>query len=102
MSFTYKIYTLKNPVTNKIFYIGITYEKIERRLKAHISKSKKGKHKVQLEIQKLLKNGIVPIIELLDILTQEEYTQKRTYFESYWVWQFKAWGFDLVNEKICK
>lgn len=94
------IYTLLNPITNKVFYIGITYETIHKRLKRHISKSKELKNKVHLEIQAIINTGSTPTVELLDIVTGNEYVRNRTSLETYWICQFRAWGFELANERL--
>lgn len=68
----YYIYTLEKE--NTIFYIGKT-NNINIRLKNH-------KH--------ILKENIK--IEILDIVDDWRF------WEKYWIWQFKSWGFKLINK----
>lgn len=87
------IYTLENPITNEIRYVGKTVQKLDKRLKAHIYESiKKNNHKCNW-INSMLKKGLFPNIKLIDIICEEDWE----FFESYWIEQLKTWGFNLVN-----
>lgn len=90
-----KIYTLADPNTGEIRYIGQTVRTLERRLKCHIDESRKRiyEHNHRLNwIRNLDKKGLRPIIELLD---DDNVTWNET--EIYWIAQFKVWGFNLIN-----
>lgn len=87
------IYTLENPRTNEIRYVGKTIQNLDKRLKAHIYESrKKNNHKCNW-INSTLKKEMSPIIRLIDIVSEENWE----FWESYWIEQLKAWGFNLVN-----
>lgn len=88
------IYSLEDPKTNQIRYIGKTIQKLEKRLIAHIYESKNRKNHKCNWINKLNKKGDTPIIKLLDIVSEDDWE----FWEIYWIEQFKAWGFNLVNE----
>jgi group I intron endonuclease len=87
------IYTLIDPITNAVRYIGKT-NNIKSRLKTHIICSKNKKTHKDFWIQRLLKLGVKPIIEVLEEIEIGCDWQSA---EIYWISQFKLWGFNLVN-----
>lgn len=91
MKTTY-IYILSDPITNEIRYVGKTIN-IERRLNQHVAESVKAKNHKASWIKSLIKKGVVPKIEIIDEIKDENWE----WLEIYWISQFKAWGFDLVN-----
>ena len=98
-------YTLSDPETKEIKYIGKTWTNFSKRLAGHISESKRSVTKFERGITKrkpsklyrwvndLTKRGLRPEIELLS----EEYRENWELSEINWISQFKEWGFDLVN-----
>ena len=88
------IYTLKDPITNDIRYIGKTTQTLNRRLQIHVYKSRKSttSHK-KAWIKGLLNKGLKPIIEKFDEVSNDDWK----FWEQYWISQFKAWGFKLTN-----
>lgn len=86
-----KIYTLSDPITKQIRYIGKTVESLEIRLDRHIRK-KDNTYRYNW-ILSLKKQNLKPIIELLDITDEDNWC----WIEKYWISQFKCWGFSLVN-----
>jgi hypothetical protein len=90
------IYTLRDPRNNDIRYIGKT-KWLNKRYKTHLEHAKKygpGSTKKNSWIVKLLNDGILPIMEVLDELDD---TTNWQLVEQYWIAQFKAWGFNLTN-----
>lgn len=87
------IYSLSDPTTNQIRYVGKTVRKLLYRLKEHINFSKKGKTHVSCWIKGLLKQNKLPIIECLDIVKESEWM----FWEEYWIGQINSWGFNLTN-----
>lgn len=88
------IYTLSDPITNKVMYIGKT-NNIDDRFKRHISdyylnESNSNKNKW---IKKLKSENKLPIMEILDQGESEIIYD----LEIYWISQFKQWGFKLTN-----
>lgn len=90
------IYTLSDPDTLEIKYIGKTSKSIEKRLQGHIddAKYRKKLNKRLSWVKSLIKKGKTPIIEQLDIVN-EKYANSA---EIYWISQFKTWGFTLKND----
>jgi len=90
------IYTLSDPRTNEIRYIGKTSRTLNQRLTNHISDARVKRYKNHNcnWIQSLLKLDLFPKIELLDSI---ESTDDWEWLESYWIAQFRAWGFRLTN-----
>jgi predicted GIY-YIG superfamily endonuclease len=87
------IYSLSDPITNEIRYIGKT-NNIKKRLCTHLTKSNliKKKHKNNW-IKNLLFNNTKPLIEVIDEVPIKVWE----YWEKFWISQFKIWGFKLTN-----
>lgn len=93
---TVRIYTLSNPMTNEIRYVGKTINTLEYRLGGHIREARRRNntgHKNNW-VKSLLKNGLEPKIDLLDEI---EYEENWEWLEQYWISQMKSWGFNLTN-----
>ena len=93
-----KIYSLNDPNTNEVRYIGMTTKELSRRLKEHISesKNKRQKHHRAHWIKSLLSNNKFPIIDLIEEVEINKWQES----EIYWIAQFKEWGFNLTNSSI--
>ena len=87
------VYTLSDPRTNEVRYIGKTLY-LNNRFSNHLATSKFGKSHKKNWIKNLLKNNLKPVIEVLEEFDNEEDTLKA---EAYWIQQFKAWNFKLTN-----
>lgn len=89
------IYTLSHPLTKEIRYVGKTSKTLKRRLMNHIcdAKVKRYKNHNCNWIQSLLKDNLEPIIEELDSTSEKDWE----YLETYWINQFRQWGFNLTN-----
>jgi hypothetical protein len=87
------IYTLKDPITNEIRYIGKANDP-NKRILDHIKecKSSNKSHKISW-VKSLLEKNLKPIVEILDEVSSEEWER----CEQYWISQFKSWGFNLTN-----
>lgn len=92
----YKIYSLTCPILNKVKYIGYTKRSLKMRLYDHENHAKYSDTKKNIWINDLKSKGLSPIIELIDSCDEENYIE----LEIYWIWQFKSWGFELVNSDI--
>jgi hypothetical protein len=88
---TIKIYTLSDPITNEVRYIGQTKHSLEERLRGHL----KGKGKTYRVhwINSLKNKGLVPNIELIEEVDKSIGSQT----EIYWISMFRFWGFNLTN-----
>jgi hypothetical protein len=84
------IYSLSCPYTKKVKYIGKTTGSLESRLSGHNVTTDS---RVSKWARKLFMRGRKPIIEIIDIVSWSE----SNYWERYWIHQFIAWGFDLLN-----
>lgn len=100
--FNYKIYCLRR-VDETIFYIGVTRQKLEKRLNSHIneansiSQNKYPPSKKNNEIQKILKTGNLPIIECLHEFTGDIELSLKV--ESEWIDKMEKTGCVLLNTK---
>jgi hypothetical protein len=88
---TIKIYTLSDPITNEVRYIGQTKHSLEERLKGHL-KSKEKVWRVYW-IKSLKEKNLIPKIELIEEVDKSLGSQT----EIYWISMFKYWGFNLTN-----
>lgn len=86
-----KIYTLSHPITNEIRYIGKTKYTLEERLAKHLITYERN-HRANW-IRSLIKEGLKPVIELLEEVEESQWIN----CEKYWISQFKVWGFRLLN-----
>ncbi len=95
---TLKIYTLTNPLTKQVFYIGKTQNLIGR-LQQHINASRTGKSQKDAIIFDIISNGCCPIINEIDSVdcVYQEDEDRVSELEAYWMQQFKCWGFDITN-----
>lgn len=84
------IYTLTDPITNKIRYIGKA-NNIKARLRGHLSC--KAKSRKNNWIKSLKNSGFTPIIEVLDEVSLSEWE----FWERHYISLFKSWGFSLTN-----
>lgn len=82
----YKIYSLNDPITNEIRYIGLTKKKLETRLCEHISGSKSTKSSKTYKknwIKSLLDKGLEPVINLIESsLTLNEVKEREIFYIS--------------------
>jgi hypothetical protein len=88
------IYTLKDPISNEIRYIGKT-NNIERRFQKHITEKRNNTYKEQW-ISGLKNKGYLPIIEIIDTVPKEDWI----FWETWWISLFKSWNFKLTNISI--
>jgi len=91
---TAKIYSISDPSTKSIRYIGKTEMTLEKRLYYHFReiKTTKNKHKKHW-FEKFSNSDDKPIIKLIDIVPLEEWQ----FWEKHYISLFKSWGFRLLN-----
>jgi hypothetical protein len=87
---TTHIYTLAHPVTGVVRYVGKA-NKLQPRYSLHLRKDE-GTAKSRW-IQSLRRRGLLPVMEVLDIVPSSEWQ----FWEMYWIGQLKAWGCILYN-----
>lgn len=86
-----KIYTLEHPITKEVRYVGKTSKRLKDRYWNHISCFYNNSYKDNW-IKSLLNQGLRPVIKELDICEDDGNA-----LETYWIAQFRAWGFKLTN-----
>lgn len=84
------IYTLSDPITNEVRYVGKT-NNLKTRFYNHLKAKKKSF--LSSWIINLKNKNLKPIIEVIDECGLEDWD----FFEKYWISQFKTWGFNLTN-----
>lgn len=87
------IYTLCDPVTNQVRYIGKTFD-CKRRLREHLSC--RGKTRSVQWIKSLRKIGLKPVLEILETVKTSQPEDWES-AERFWIEMFRQWGFQLVN-----
>lgn len=85
------IYALCEPGTEVIRYVGKTETSLEFRLYQHLQERQKTKKAIW--IKELKDKNQVPNIIELETCSVEEVDE----LETYWMYQCKTWGFDLLN-----
>lgn len=87
------IYTLSDPDTNEVRYVGKTVKTFPQRLQDHLYSVKKEHNYRSNWIKSILSRGKRPVIQYLDECSWD----CSQALEIYWISQFKTWGFRLVN-----
>ena len=86
------IYSLKDPRDYQIKYIGKTID-IDRRKKEHNQIHRNKKSKKNSWIIHLIKNGMQPIMEVLEECKESDWVER----ERYWIRYYNELGFNLKN-----
>lgn len=91
------IYTLSDPITKEVRYVGKTQRPVKDRKSEHIYFAKKlNRTHSHRWINSLLNQGQRPVFEILDICDSKDWKT----IEQYWISQLKNWGFNLTNHSI--
>ena len=85
------IYILQNPVTLETKYIGKSNNP-KKRFSHHCSVGYKSNNKTGNWLKSLKKLNLKPIMTIIDE-TEDNWQD----LESYWIGQFRTWGFNLTN-----
>lgn len=87
------IYTLTDPTTEHIRYVGVTVCSLKKRFGEHLSKAiHRGRTHRDCWIRSLLTNGHAPIIKEIDQATEMNWQEK----ERYWIAEYRK-TYQLVN-----
>lgn len=90
----YKIYTLAHPITLEVVYVGQTSTGLNERLIRHYGSCLTRTSNVYKWIKELRDNKLIPIIELVEEVSED----LKNISEKYWISQLKEWGFNLLNQ----
>ena len=85
------IYILIDPETNYVRYVGKSNSPNDR-YRVHLTRNNNKSYKTNW-IQSLIKKKLKPILCIIDEVNIEEWV----FWETYWISQFKSWGFNLTN-----
>lgn len=86
------IYTLSDPETNEIRYVGKSGNP-NKRFKTHLYNSKRIKGYIHNWIKSLLKKNQLPILSIIEECNENNWEER----EIYWIKKLREDGFDLVN-----
>jgi hypothetical protein len=86
------IYTLSDPISLQVKYIGKSDMPLVR-YQEHLKKCKYSTTIKNNWIKKLLGGGQKPLLEILDVVLTSEWS----FWEKFWISQFRGWGFKLYN-----
>jgi hypothetical protein len=92
---TTNIYTLTDPRTNEVRYVGKA-NNVSQRYQAHLNRARDHQTHKRNWINSLRILGLKPILEIIDVVPINEWV----FWETYWVGQMKAWGCDLTNNTL--
>lgn len=87
---TTRIYTLSDPLTGLVRYVGKTRDP-KQRMRNHFSK-RENTHKGNW-IEALRRQGLSPEVTFIDEVPTEEWS----FWEQHWIQTFLGWGFPLTN-----
>lgn len=79
------IYLLRCPITNEVKYIGRTKHELKSRLQRHISTNYKSNAMKAYWIMKLKEKNLIPIIELVEVINNEDANLKEKYWINYYL-----------------
>jgi len=97
MYFTYSIYTLNNPLTNDVWYVGVTKHTLYQRLIGHLNDSKLYSWKKTDKdywILSLMNKGLKPTINLVENCDYMEWE----FSERFWINYFRQLNPCLLNK----
>ena len=96
----YKIYILRNPINEEIFYVGQTKMPLEIRLSGHTSETGGSNRDKINYIKAILEAGRKPIIEAIETIATTCYidTMAVNEREIYWIRYHKSLGCNLLNK----
>lgn len=86
------IYTLRQPNTNNIFYVGRAVN-LEVRLYGHLTYNNYSSSPVHFYMKA---NRITPVIEQVEEVPYDDINELKQ-LELFWIEQFRQWGFNLLN-----
>jgi hypothetical protein len=73
-------------------YVGKA-NNVTQRYRAHLNRARKHQIHKKNWIEQLKKEGLKPIIEIIDVVPIDNWI----FWETYWISQMRTWGFDLIN-----
>lgn len=81
---TYQIYTLNDPESGEVRYVGVTSVTLARRLNQHLSESrrKKASHKRHW-LRSLIDRELRPTIHLVEVCTEHTWEEREVYWINY-------------------
>jgi len=89
-----KIYTLNDPITNEVRYVGKTKKSLTKRLYEHSTKRNLTSNTYKNNwIKKLINLGLRPIIKTIEIVNEDNWIER----EMFWIKYYKELGTNLTN-----
>jgi hypothetical protein len=85
------IYTLSDPTTNQVKWVGQTSNP-KKRLYNHLFDKRKDVYKNW--ISELMNNGLRPVMDVIDDVPKEEWA----FWEMHYISLYRSWGFSLINK----
>lgn len=98
----YKIYVLKDPLTQDIFYVGQTEQELQIRLSGHLNESRGVNPRKREKIDSIVGRGEKPLIESVEVIRGTCYIDKMMVNEReiHWVKFYKLQGVELLNAAL--
>lgn len=90
------IYTLSDPRTNQVRYVGKTFD-LQMRFYQHLSCARRNfKARVYFWIRALLKSGVSPVMEVIEVFPEDD-TPSWEQAERFWIETLRFYGCNLTN-----
>lgn len=92
-----KIYTLDDPITGEVKYVGKTARSLNKRYNEHLSSAdtNKTRNKVTCWIKSLLSKELKPTMTLVDVVGEDW-----IFWEQHYICLYKSFGFNLKNSSV--
>lgn len=88
-----KIYSLSDPITNEVMYVGRTKVRLSARLSSHYHCSRHNSTPRDIWIASLTKNGLKPIAKVIEDVEESVWRER----EKYWISYYKKINPNLTN-----
>lgn len=80
-----KIYTMSDPITLEVRYIGKTKISLAKRRSQHISKARQGVTHRDCWLKSLARKGVKPLIDLIELVDESEWEER----ERHWISEYR-------------
>lgn len=88
-----KIYSLSDPITNEVMYVGRTKTRLSARLSSHYHCSRNNSTPRDIWIASLRKNGLKPIAKVIEDVEENVWRER----EKYWISYYRKVNPNLTN-----
>lgn len=95
MGYLYKIYTLTDPRTDLVFYVGMVDSTLNSRLSQHVGDCQILRTEKDKFIFQMIKEGFAPVISLIEEVSENR--KQALSEEQKWIFYYLNRGYNLLN-----